>query len=149
MHAIEIAKTPGSLCEKDVPDLYLQVALHRGFSQQMDTANPAFAKAIDTEPDKSGFHATLVYLYWGCLARENGQYPLAAEKLNIALKMAKTLPPEKRGTLLADTMFMAGTVKEHLGSATEGKSLRLASVSEIEIQKKLHSKLGPDFFHRL
>jgi hypothetical protein len=45
------------------------------------------------------------------------------------------------------TLFMVGTVKEHLGK--EGKTLRLASVTEIGEQKKMHSKLGPDFFHRL
>jgi tetratricopeptide (TPR) repeat protein len=147
--AAQIAKLPNSYCSKDLPDINLRIALHRGFAKKLDLANQAFAKTLQEEPDKKGFHSGLVLLYWGCLARENGNYSLAAEKLKLAQNLAQTLPPSQRGTLLADTFFMLGAVNEHEGKKRDAADCRSQSTKEVELQKRLRTKLGPDFFHRV
>lgn len=150
LRAIELAKLPVSLVDKDIPGLYLKLALFQSSRPgQMDKANIAFAKALEFEKDKTSYQAALIYLYWGAKARENGQFDLATEKLNIALKDAQALPPEKRGTILADTLIIISAVQKHDGKDKEVPITVQKSTEEIQVQRRLRTGLGPDWFHRL
>lgn len=148
--AIEIAQLPASLVEKDISGLYMKLALNRASRPgQMDKANAAFAKALECEKDKTGYQAALINLYWGAKARENGQFALATDKLNVALKDAQALGPEKRGTILADALIIVSAVQKHDGKDKEVPITVQKSTDEIQLQKRLGTKLGPDWFHRL
>ncbi len=147
--AIAIARLPNSFVEQDVPELYMRMALSRARQKNMKMANESFNEALKAEKDKNGFQSTLVLLYWGCMARDNEQFSLASDKLNMALKMASALPASKRGTLLADILIMLNAVEKHYGHTAKALALLQQSSKEIALQKASHFKLGPDFFHRL
>jgi len=152
LRTIEIAKLPHSCGKKDVPDLYLRLALLRwDKSGRTRDAQRAFGEALAAEPDKNGFHSGLVLLYWGCKLRESGSYAEASEKLKTALQKGLKLPPEKRGTLVADSLLVLSAVAGQLGNEQEKKSLLDQSAAEVRLQKKLNLRMGagPDFFHRV
>jgi tetratricopeptide (TPR) repeat protein len=152
LRTIEIAKLPHSCEEKDVPDLYLRLALLRWDKPgRMRDAERAFGEALAAEPDKNGFHSGLVLLYWGCKLRESGSYIEASEKLETALQKGLKLPPEKRGTLVADSLLVLSAVAGQLGNEREKQSLFDQSAAEVRLQKRLNPRpgAGPDFFHRV
>jgi tetratricopeptide (TPR) repeat protein len=147
--AIDIAKLPNSCVGKDLPDLYLRLAMVRSCQRHIDAADKTFVAALSAESDKSGFHSTHVYLMWTQFWQSYDRFDIALEKLKPALKNAGLLPPEKRGTLLADALEMMSQIESHNGRPKEAKTLRQSSAEEVQLQHKLNSKLGPDIFHRL
>lgn len=147
--AIAIAKLPNSYVAEDIADLYMRIALSLAHRGKMGKANEVFVDALKAEKDKRGFHSTLVFLFWGCMLVNNDQFPFASDKFNIALKMASALPPQNRGTLLADTLVCLADLENRYSKAEKAQSFLQQSSTEIQLQKKLNSKLGPDFLHRL
>jgi hypothetical protein len=150
LRAIEIAKLPVSCVDKDVPGLYMKLALLQSSRPgQMDKANQSFAKALESEKNKTGYQPALIYLYWGAKARENGYFPLASDKINVAMKYAQALPSQNRGTILADALIILSAIQKHDGKDKEVPLTVQKSTDEIQIQRRLHSQLGPDWFHRM
>ena len=101
LKAIAAAKVPGTFWVKDLSQLYLDLAISKGFKKQMSEANQAFINAVKSEVDKNGLHPISILYWWGLCLQYNKQYPLAFEKLNLALKKVKAFPPEARGMQLA------------------------------------------------
>jgi tetratricopeptide (TPR) repeat protein len=150
LRAIEIAKLPVSCVDKDVPGLYMKLALLQSSRLgQMDKANQSFAKALESEKNKTGYQPALIYLFWGAKARENGYFPLASDKINVAMNYAQALAPQNRGTLLADALIILSAIQKHDGKDKEVPLTVQKSTDEIQIQRRLHSQLGPDWFHRM
>jgi hypothetical protein len=148
--AIEIANLPTSMVKKDVPALYTQLATSQVARGQIAKSNETFAKAFAALPDKTGFEATRILIFWGGLAAEQNRDSLAEEKLSLALKNAEVLSPEKRGTLLIDALHGLAAVGIHKHAReAELRPFLLRRYSEIQLQRKINSGLGPDFFQRL
>ena len=74
---------------------------------------------------------------------------MAAKKFNEAYREALLVPPEKRGTWLADILQFLGLDRKEIGHDKQAESSFKRSVAEIELQKKLNTKLGPDIYNRL
>ena len=146
-NAIAIAKLSNSGLAKDIPDLYMRLGMTDSGPGSMEKANVAFANALKAETDKHGFHATLVLFWWGWELAEHGASP--SEKLDTALKQAGALAPACRGTLLADILKLQANIFQSSGRADLAIVLEKQSAEEIKLQKKLNSKLGPDFYHRI
>lgn len=144
--AIVIARLPNSYVEKDLPDLYMRLAMRQG---SLEKASAAYATALSLEKDKVGFHTTLVLYWWGVAYGDRHQYSIAIEKWNMALANARAIASDKRGTLVADTLSQIAMAERRLDKAPLATSLDEQSAAEIQLQKKLKSKLGPDIFHRL
>ncbi len=125
-----------------------RLAIYQNSSQKSKKANEAFSNALKAEKDKKSFHSALVLFWWGYFLRDS-QQSLAIKKLNEASQIARTLPVEKRGTVLSDAIMVQSYIEGHNGRKREQQSLIQQSTVEIELQKKLKSKLGPDFYHRL
>ncbi len=146
-NAITIAKLPNSEFKKDIPDLYMRLGLTDGSPNRMAKSNIAFSKALEAETDKHGFHATLVLFWWAWELSNEGDEPL--QKLEIALKQAHALALANLGTLLADLLKLKADIVRARSNADLASSLEQQSIAEIKLQKKLNSKLGPDFYHRM
>jgi hypothetical protein len=147
--AIAIARLPNSCVEKDLPELYMRLATYQSFHRTLEESNKTYADALRSEKDPTGFHATYVLFWWGWSLKEHKLFPQSIEKLNLAVKNAHALPPEKRGTLLADSLAILSTDQAQTGNLDQAKRTTQDSIIEIEVQRKLNTKLGPDFFHRL
>jgi hypothetical protein len=76
---------------------------------------------------------------------------LAAEKLNMDFKQAKAIPPEQRGTLLADVLELASPIRAKHGEVRQAALFEKQSQAELDLQKKLKVKfnLDLDFYHRI
>jgi tetratricopeptide (TPR) repeat protein len=142
--AIAIAKLPNSGLTKDIPDLYMRLGM---IDPIQSHASVDFSTALAAETDKHGFHTTLVLFWWGWKLSKNQTEAL--NKLDIALKQAKTLSPPSRGTLLADILKLQADIVRAQHKEDLALSLERQSDAEIQLQKKLNSKLGPDFYHRM
>ncbi len=131
-------------------DLYGRLAGTQLYLPNQEEANKTYAKTLAMERDKNGFRTGEIFFGWGYSLYELQQYRLAAEKLNMAFKIAGALPPEKRGTMLADLLRMLAEQKNRQGNHKEGALLLKQSSAEIESQKKLKIRQeGPDFYHRM
>jgi hypothetical protein len=148
--AIEIAKLPNSMVSNDIPGLYMQLATSQVARGQIENSNETFAKALSGVPNKTGFDATRILIFWGGLAAEQKRFPLASEKLNLALKNAEGLPTQKRGTLLIDALhgLAAAAIYRH-AKESELRPILLRRYNEVQLQRKINSGLGPDFFQQL
>jgi len=148
--AIEIAKLPVSMVSNDIPGLYMQLATSQVARGQIEKSNETFAKALAAVPNKTGFDATRILIFWGGLAAEQKRFPLAVEKLNLALKNAEGLPAQKRGTLLIDALhgLAAAAIYRH-AKENELRPILLRRYDEVQLQRKINSGLGPDFFQQL
>jgi tetratricopeptide (TPR) repeat protein len=149
--AISIARGPNNPNKKEVPELYLRLGIYqRPSSREIDTASKTFAQALDAEPDKTGFHAILVLFWWGKHVREErNDVKGAFEKWNQALREARALPLEKRGTLVADTLVIIANSLRRSGDRKDAESLEKEALEEIQLQKRINSNLGPDHFKLL
>ena len=67
----------------------------------------------------------------------------------MALKQARTLAPEKRGTLFADILEVLAIIQYELNRPDLAQPFKQQSFDEIQVQKKIKTKIGPDFFHRM
>jgi len=148
-NAIAIAELPNSCFAKDIPDLYLRLGLANPIETKFKYLKVAFPKALEAEKDKHGFHATLVLFWWGWQYFKIKNTYLATQKLDTALKQATALPSANRGTLLADVLQTLAQIAWSSNKVEMGQSFANQSANEIQLQKKLNSKLGPDFYHRL
>jgi len=149
LRAISIAKLPESYVAKDLPDLYMRLATDEFGLRKIEKANQTFVYALTLETDTSGPHTVVILFWWSRLLQNKGMFSLALEKLNAALKIVTDLPIEKRGTLKADILSMLSEIETHFGRKGEAKLLSQQSSEEIQIQRKIGSKLGPDIFCRI
>jgi tetratricopeptide (TPR) repeat protein len=149
MRAIAVAELPNCYEASNIPELYLKLGIHQGQRGKFPDTYKSLANAYRSEKDKVGYHATSVLFWWGYFLRGHKQFDSAFEKLNIALKQANALAPEKRGTLLADILETLAITNYELNKIEQGAHLRQKSAAEIQLQKKLKTNLGPDFFHRI
>jgi tetratricopeptide (TPR) repeat protein len=147
--AIEIAKLPRSMVDRDIPGLYMQLATYQAARGQIAKSNELFAKAFAEESNKTGFDATRILVYWGGLANNRSDFTLAEEKLGLAIKQAKALPRAQRGTLLLDALFGSIPAKQKKGELKEVQQIWVEIVAEQSFQRTLNSGFGPNFFHRL
>jgi hypothetical protein len=145
-HAIEIAKLPGSAVEKDLADLYLRLGI---YSSNLDASCAAFDQALQFETDKKGFHTGLVLFWWAWKYSYHGQPALAYDKCQSALKTARALPPESRGTLLANSLQLLAPMERDRYGQSAADIVARQSAQELQLQRKLGTKLGPDFYHQL
>jgi tetratricopeptide (TPR) repeat protein len=148
--AIALAKRPNAseYARREIAEMYLRLALQRAHDPRMEKANEDFSEAVKAEEDKNGFHTTLVLFWWAFELKENGQPTSALMKLKTVVKMSRPLPAEKRGTILADALMLLSVLIDQRDKS-QLKSLTEESSREIELQQKIGSKLGPDFYHRL
>jgi hypothetical protein len=147
--AIKIAKLPNCYAANDVPELCLKLGVRQAQRKKYLKAYKSFADAYQSEKDTGGYHATLILFWWSYFLREQKQFDMAFDKLNKALKQASVLAPEKRGTLLADALEALAITNYELNKIEPAAKLKQRSSAEIQVQKKLKTKLGPDFFGRL
>jgi tetratricopeptide (TPR) repeat protein len=146
--AVKLADLPNTdeSLKLQLPERYLTLAIHRSELKQTTRANESFAAAFQKEADKKGFHAATVLFWWAFELKANGQSKQAMMKSDMALKIARALAPEKRGTILADALLLLSSFDDH---KSEARLLIEESSKEIELQRKIRSDLGPDFYHRL
>jgi tetratricopeptide (TPR) repeat protein len=148
--AIEIAHLPFSMVSNDIPGLYTRLATSQVFQGQFEKSDETFTKALAAVPNKTGFDATQILIFWGGRAVEHKRLPLASEKLNLALKNAEGLPAQKRGTLLIDALHGVAAVATYRhAKEDELRPIVQRSYAEIKLQRKINSGLGPDFFQML
>lgn len=147
--AIEIANLPDSMVKQDVPALYMQLAISQVARGQIPKSNESFAKALAAEPDKTGFEATRILIFWGGLALERNDLSLATKKLNIAAKHAEALPITKRGTLLIDSLYGLNMMGIRSHNTEIEKSCTMRLIPEIKTQIALNTNLGPNFWQKL
>ncbi len=148
-NAIAIASLPNSRFVNDIPDLYMRMGLLDAGPLRNEKSTAAFSKALEAEKDKHGYHATLVRFWWGWRLVTERKISLAAQKLDMALQDARKLLPNCRGTLLADVLQLQARLAEQNHRADLEKMLSEQSAIEIQLQKKLNTKIGPDFYHRM
>jgi hypothetical protein len=67
-----------------------------------------------------------------------------------ALKNAESLPVQKRGTLLIDALhgLAAAAIYRH-AKENELRPILFRLYDEVQLQRKINSGLGPDFFQQL
>ncbi len=149
LRAISIANLSNSYVAKDLSDLYMRLGIHQASQHKIDQASNNFTKAIALDKETTGFHTGLILLWWSGALRDNGRSALASEKLTLALTKARALSPETRGTLLADLLVMLGSIEHDNGRVKQANLLFQQSSDEIQLQRKIRSKVGPDLYHRL
>jgi tetratricopeptide (TPR) repeat protein len=147
--AISINERPGSSWKSHLPSLYIALACCDIRLGNYDQAQLMFTKALDIDPNKTNFHRGTIYLQWGAALECANQWELARAKFNSAFKIASSLTPRERGTLLADLLQKLAIKSEQSGDLDKARHLFEQSSAEIKLQKKLNSKLGPDMFHRM
>jgi len=147
--SIAIATRPKCIIAKDIPDLWMHIALIRNSQQRSADANEAFTRALNAETDKVGFHATKVLVFWGCLAYQHNNLSLASEKLSIAAKQAEALPTAKRGTLLIDPLYGLCMIKIREKDLKANQAFMSKLIPETKEQVALNSNLGPNFWQKL
>jgi len=146
---IAIAQLPTSSYKNALPDLYTRLGCCQFYLHNFSDANKSFIKALELETDKKGYHTASVLFWWGDVLEHIKKSRLAAEKFNIAFEQASALPPAKRGTLLADLLQKAAIAAQEHGDQRKAQQLFKQSSVEIQLQKQLNTKLGPDFYHRM
>ncbi len=144
--AIDIANLPNSMVKKDVPALYTQLAMSQIARGQNAKANETFVKALAELPDKTGFDATRILVFWGGLALQHNDLRFAYEKLSTAAKQAEALPKATRGTLLIDSLYAMCmiNIREKNLKANQENMAKLRP--EIKDQQALNSNIGPNFW---
>jgi tetratricopeptide (TPR) repeat protein len=147
--AIAIGARPKSMIAKDIPDLWMHIALIRNSQSRSADANEAFSRALASEVDKACFHATKVLVFWGCLAYQRNDLALATEKLSIAAKQAQALPTAKRGTLLIDSLYGLCMIKIREKDLKANQEFMSKLIPETKEQVALNSNFGPNFWQKL
>jgi hypothetical protein len=147
--AIAIAARPKSMIAKDIPDLWMHIALIRNSQSRRVDTNDAFSRALASEVDKACFHATKVLVYWGGLALERNELALATEKLRAAAEKAEALPVATRGTLLIDSLYGLNMMGIRKHDTQIEKTCTMKLIPEIKTQIALNSNLGPNFWQKL
>jgi hypothetical protein len=146
--AIELMKMCDTKCQNGAPDLYLRLAIYQASDLQLKKASESFGAALKSEQDQKSFHAALVLFWWGYFLRDSDR-SLATEKLTKSVQIAGQLAPAKRGTILSDAVMVQSYIEGVSGRKEEQQRLIQKSTEEILMQRKLGSKLGPDFYHRM
>jgi len=134
---ISLGRNPGTYVDTEMFSLYLRLGICQSCQHKMNEANVSFDQALKAEKNKTGFHTGLILLRWGSCLSNNGRHTEASEKLNQALKVARALPPAKRGTLLSETLEALSGVELHFGKEKEARSLHAASLAEAQSQQHL------------
>jgi hypothetical protein len=128
----------------ELADLYMRLGICQSCQHKIDEANASFTNALKAEKDQCSFHSGGVWRSWACYLKENGQGSLALEKVGIALKIARRLPPEKRGNLLTNALQTASDIEAQLGKLKEAEALHQQYLAEIQVQRNLDSRLTPN-----
>jgi len=148
-NCIEIAKHLNGDYRFYLPDLYAVLASSQLSLHKLDEATKSFEAALGAVVGKNEWRTASIYLLWGRQLRAMGEGHMAAQKLNIAYEQSVKLPPEKRGTVLADLLRLLAIDAKGYGNEKRAQLFAKQSIAEIKLQKKLKSKLGPDIFHRM
>jgi tetratricopeptide (TPR) repeat protein len=143
------AARPKGMIAKDIPDLWMHIAMIRNGQKRTADANEAFSHALASETDKASFHATKVLVFWGGLALERNDLGLATEKLRAAAEKAQHLPIATRGTLLIDSLYGLNMMGIRNHNPEIEKSCTFKLIPEIKTQIALNSNLGPNFWQKL
>jgi tetratricopeptide (TPR) repeat protein len=146
---VAIALLPQSCVEKDLPDLYMRLGMAQAFQNKIDLAGGTFTRALELDGSNNQFHSSLTLLWWGFLLSGKKSYSQAEDKLTQSLNIARALPPQRRGTVAADALQILSIIRLQSGKKKEAQSLVEQSIAEIKLQKEIHSKLGPDIYHRV
>jgi hypothetical protein len=132
----------------DIPEMYLKMANHRAQEHQLDRANQSFALAMEAENGRNGYSTARVLFWWAFRLKTNGQSALAINKLDAALKIARSLPEEKRGNVLADALMLGVSFGNRYTKAP-AQALLQELTREIEIQQTIAYKAGTNFARQI
>jgi hypothetical protein len=139
-HCISLGKLPNSFVKNFLAEFYMRLGVCQSCQHRQKEANDSFAKSIEAESDQHSFHAAGVWKAWACCLRDSGQTSLAIQRLEMALKIARELPPEKRSDLLVDALQTGSEIETKLGKLKEAEALHQQSLAEAKVQQSLESR---------
>ncbi len=147
--SVTVAQLPQSCVQKDLSDLYMRLGIAQALENKTDESNDSFSKALELDGSHAQFHSALTLLWWGFHLNSNKRYGQAETKLTKAIQLADTLPIDRRGTIAADALQILSFIQIQNGNRRGAEASLKQSTAEIQQQKQIHSKLGPDIYHRV